>query len=49
MLFPPAIDELGHLLATEAKWREAGHRTAIATVIQTWGSGVGGGGGRDMI
>jgi len=38
MLFPPAIDELGHLLATEAKWREAGHRTAIATVIQTWGS-----------
>lgn len=32
------LDELGHLLATEAKWRAAGHRTAIATVIQTWGS-----------
>lgn len=32
------LDELGHLLATEAAWRAAGHRTAIATVIQTWGS-----------
>jgi xanthine dehydrogenase accessory factor len=34
----PVLDELGHLLATEANWRSAGHRTAIATVIQTWGS-----------
>jgi xanthine dehydrogenase accessory factor len=34
----PVLDELGHLLATEAGWRAAGHRTAIATVIQTWGS-----------
>jgi xanthine dehydrogenase accessory factor len=38
MLQPPVLDELGHLLATEARWRAAGHRTAIATVIQTWGS-----------
>ena len=35
---PPILDELGHLLATEAAWRAAGHHTAIATVIQTWGS-----------
>ena len=34
----PTLDELGHLLATEAAWRAAGRRTAIATVIQTWGS-----------
>jgi len=34
----PTLDELGHLLATEAAWRAAGHRTALATVIQTWGS-----------
>jgi xanthine dehydrogenase accessory factor len=34
----PTLDELGHLLATEAAWRAAGHQTAIATVIQTWGS-----------
>lgn len=32
------LDEIGHLLATEANWRAASHRTAIATVIQTWGS-----------
>lgn len=38
MLQPPVLDELGHLLATEAGWRAAGQRTAIATVIQTWGS-----------
>jgi xanthine dehydrogenase accessory factor len=35
---PHSLDELGHLLATEAGWRAASHRTAIATVIQTWGS-----------
>lgn len=33
-----SLDELGHLLATDANWRASGHRTAIATVIQTWGS-----------
>jgi len=38
MLPSHALDELGHLLATEAGWRASGHRTAIATVIQTWGS-----------
>jgi len=38
MLSSSPLDELGHLLATEARWRAAGHRTAIATVIRTWGS-----------
>jgi xanthine dehydrogenase accessory factor len=38
MLPASPLDELGHLLATEASWRATGHRTAIATVIQTWGS-----------
>ena len=33
-----ACDELGAILAAEALWRSAGHRTAIATVTQTWGS-----------
>lgn len=31
-------DELGQVLAAEAAWRRAGHRTAIATVTRTWGS-----------
>jgi len=35
---PPALDELGHMLAAEARWRADGYRTAIATVIATWGS-----------
>lgn len=38
MRLNPMLDELGHLLATEATWRNGGHRTALATVIQTWGS-----------
>lgn len=38
MASSPTLDELGHLLATETAWRNAGHKTAIATVIQTWGS-----------
>lgn len=38
LMSQPMLDEFGHLLATETAWRKAGHRTAIATVVQTWGS-----------
>lgn len=38
MTSPPAEDELGRILSCEAQWRAQGHRTAIATVIRTWGS-----------
>lgn len=31
-------DELDLILSSEAAWRAGGHRTAIATVISTWGS-----------
>lgn len=32
------MDELAHLLAAAQAWRASGHRAAIATVTQTWGS-----------
>lgn len=31
-------DELDQLLDTAARWQTAGHRLAIATVVETWGS-----------
>jgi xanthine dehydrogenase accessory factor len=31
-------DELDHVLATARAWLDAGHKVALATVIETWGS-----------
>lgn len=32
------VDELGRTLAAARAWADAGHRVALATVIETWGS-----------
>lgn len=37
-LTPPQGSRAEDLLAEAARWRDEGHKVALATVVQTWGS-----------